>query len=371
MKRPLARRSSSTTWWAILAAVFLLGWLGHALLPILTPFAAAILLTYICHPAQKWLTRHGINANFAAILVLLGLAVLGGAFLLVLLPLLFQQMQALYGGLAKLFTLAQSNWLPQLQARLGVDIAFDLEHLRNWLTTNSDSLRAAVPEILKGLSSKGMALVGIVANVVLTPVVFFYFLRDASEIVPRLLQLAPRRYATGLSVLLADIDNVLGEFLRGQLTVMLVMSVIYSGGLWLIGLDAALPVGIVSGLLTFIPYVGSTTGLLLGALTAFTQYGNLLDLWPTLLVFLIGQLLESNIITPKLVGERIGLHPVAVIFALMAFGQLFGFIGVLLALPLAAILYVGLQHLIRRYHVSRFYRVGGPRSSMEKPEDLV
>lgn len=370
MKRPLARRSSYTAWWAMLATLLLLGWLGYALLPILTPFAAALLLTYICHPAQKWLVRHRINPNLAAILVLLGLATLGGAFLLVLLPLLFQQMQTLYGGLGNLFALAQSSWLPQLQLRLGVNIPFDLEHLRNWVAENSDSLRAAVPEILKGLSSKGMAIVQVVANVVLTPVVFFYFLRDAREITPRLLLLAPRRYAQGLSALLTDIDSVLGEFLRGQLTVMLVMSIIYSGGLWLIGLDAALPVGLISGLLTFIPFVGSTTGLLLGALTAFTQYGNLFDLWPTLLVFLVGQSLESNFITPKLVGERIGLHPVAVIFSLMAFGQLFGFIGVLLALPLAAILHVGLEHLIRHYHASRFYRVGGAKASIGKPEDL-
>ncbi|MBS1154222.1 MAG: putative permease [Proteobacteria bacterium] len=370
MKSPLARRSSYAAWWAILAGIFLLGWLGYALLPILTPFAAAILLTYICHPAQKWLTRHRINPNLAVILVLLGLLLLGGGFLLVLLPLLFQQMQALYGGLGKLFALAQSSWLPQLQAWLGVNIAFDLEHLRTWLTANSDSLRAAVPEILKDLGSKGMAIVQIVANLVLTPVVFFYFLRDASEIVPRLLQLAPRRYAQGLSTLLADIDSVLGEFLRGQLTVMLAMSVIYSGGLWLIGLDAALPVGIVSGLLTFIPYVGSTTGLLLGALTAFTQYGDLMGLWPTLLVFLVGQTLESNFITPKLVGERIGLHPVAVIFALMAFGQLFGFIGILLALPLAAMLHVGLKHLVRHYHASPFYRTGAA-SPPRKPGDPV
>ncbi|MDR3411854.1 MAG: AI-2E family transporter [Formivibrio sp.] len=371
MKRPLARRSSSSAWWAVLAFVFLLGWLGYALLPILTPFVAAILLTYICLPAQKWLTRHRISPDFAAILVMLGLSMLAGAFLLVLLPMLFLQMQALYGGLGKLFALAQSSWLPQLQARLGVNIPFDLEHLRSWLAANSDSLRTVVPEILKGLGSKGMAIVQIIANVVLTPVVFFYFLRDANDIAPRLLQFSPRRYVHGISALLDDIDSVLGEFLRGELTVMLVMSVIYSGGLWMIGLDAALPVGLISGMLTFIPYVGATIGLLLGALTAFTQYGNVFDLWPTMLVFLVGQTLESNFITPKLVGKRIGLHPVAVIFALMAFGQLFGFIGVLLALPMAAILYVGLKHLIHYYHATRFYRQGEHKPPVEKNEDSV
>lgn len=358
MKRPLPRHPSSGLWLGATAAVILAGWLGYSLLPILTPFMAAILFTYICHPAQKWLTRHGANASVAAILVLSGLAILGGAFLLILLPLLFQQLQALYGGLGKLFTLAQSNWLPQLQARLGVDIAFDLVHLKEWLAQNSDELRAAMPEILKGLTSRGGAIVQILANLVLTPVVFFYFLRDASDIAPRILQWVPPRYVARVTGFLAEIDSILGQFLRGQLTVMLVMSGIYSVGLWLAGLDAALPVGLISGLLTFIPYVGATTGLLLGALSAFTQYGTLIDIWPTLLVFLIGQTLESNLITPKLVGERIGLHPVAVIFALMSFGQLFGFIGILLALPLAAVLYVGLRHLTHHYRSSRMYRAG-------------
>lgn len=358
MKSPLARRSSPALWWSLGAALVLLGWLGYSLLPVLTPFVAAILFTYICFPAQSWLQRHRVDPNLAAVLVMLGLLALGGAFLLVLLPLLFQQLQALYGGLAKLFTLAQAHWLPQLQARLGVEIAFDLAHLKDWLAENSDSLKAAMPGVLKSLSSQGGAMLNLLTNAVLTPVVFFYFLRDAGDIAPRLLQLVPLRLLGRVKALLTEIDDVLGQFLRGQLTVMLVMAVIYSSGLWLAGLDAALPVGLISGLLTFIPYVGATAGLLLGALSAFTQFGSVIDLWPTLLVFMVGQTLESNIITPKLVGERIGLHPVAVIFALMAFGQLFGFIGVLLALPMAAVLQVALKHMLNHYRSSRYYRSG-------------
>ncbi len=358
MKRPLTRHPSPALWAGLAVAVILLGWLGYRLLPIMTPFLAALLLTYICLPAQKWLCAHRVNANLAALLVMLGLFLLGAAFLLVLLPLLFQQMQALYAGLSSLFMQLQAHWLPLLQSRLGIDWAFDLEHLRTWLAENSDNLRAAMPGILKGLTSQGMAVVQILANLVLTPVVFFYFLRDAAQIMPRLIELVPPRRADGVKGFLAEIDGVLGEFLRGQLTVMLAMSAIYSAGLWLVGLDAALPVGIISGLLAFIPYVGATTGFLLGALSAFTQFGTVIDIWPTLMVFMLGQLLESNFITPKLVGDRIGLHPVAVIFALMAFGQLFGFIGVLLALPMAAVVHVGFRHLVSHYQASRFYRAG-------------
>lgn len=345
-------------WWVLGAALVLLGWLGYSLLPILTPFVAAILLTYICHPAQAWLLRRGLNANVAAILVMLGLMLLGVAFLLVLLPLLFQQLRALYDGLVVLFTLAQSSWLPRLQSLLGVDFVFDIAHLKDLLAQNSDSLKAAMPAVLKSLSAQGGAVMQWLANFVLTPVVFFYLLRDAVDITPRVLQLVPPRYLARIRHLLAEVDDVLGQFLRGQLTVMLVMAVIYSAGLWLVGLQAALPVGLISGLLTFIPYVGATLGLLLGVISAFTQFDSLISVWSTLLVFLIGQMLESNLITPKLVGERIGLHPVAVIFALMAFGQLFGFIGVLLALPMAAVLLVGFRHAVCQYQCSRYYRAG-------------
>lgn len=337
-------------------ALFLTGWLGYALMPVLTPFAAALLLTYIGFPVHRRLVRHGVNPSLAALLSMLGLLLALLLILLILLPLLFQQMQALYGAFGKFFALAQSHWLTELQTRLGTNLLPDLEHLGTWASEHSDSLRAAAPEILKGLSSRGIALIQILTNIVLTPVVFFYFLRDSERLIPRLLRLVPRRYEPTVSTLLKDIDQVLGAFLRGELMVMTIMAVLYTAGLWAVGLKGALPLGLLTGILTFIPFVGSTIGLLLGTLIAFTQFGSLTGALPTLAVFLAGQSLESNFITPKLVGERIGLHPVAVIFALMAFWQLFGFIGVLLALPMAAILQVGLSHALRHYRASHFYR---------------
>lgn len=370
MKRPFSRYSPYPALAGITAAVALLALLSYALLPILTPFAAALLLTYICYPAQKKLVSKGINPNIAAILVLSGLALLGLAFLLILLPLMFEQLQALYTALGKLFTLAQQHWLPLLQAKLGVNIQLDFAHFKDLLAQNSDTLRSAMTNILKNIGSSGMAVAQVFTNIVLTPVVFFYFLRDANDIAPRAMQLAPRRHAHALARLITEIDLVLGEFLRGQITVMIIMSGFYIIGLSVIGLDSALPIGLLTGMLTFIPFVGATLGLLLGSFAAFTQYGDLMGIWPTLAVFLIGQTLESNFITPKLVGDRIGLHPVAVIFSLMAFGQLFGFIGVLLALPSAAVLYVCIKRLISFYQSSRLYRKTAPtppRSNKDAP----
>ena len=177
--------------------------LGYALLPILIPFAAALLLTYICYPAQKWLTSHRINANLAAILVLLGLTLAGSAFLLVLVPLLIQQMQAFYGAFIKLFTMAQASWLPDLQTRLGLSFTLDIQHLTDWISRHSEGLSAAMPGLLKSLGSQGLALAQILVNLALIPVVFFYLLRDADMLTPRMLKLAPRRIAPTMSSLLA------------------------------------------------------------------------------------------------------------------------------------------------------------------------
>jgi predicted PurR-regulated permease PerM len=355
MKSPLSRRHALPSWLWTLAAIAATLWLAHALLPVLTPFVATALLTYICYPLQKKLTTRKVNPNLAAFMVMLMLGVLTFAFLLILLPLLFKQMQVLYSALAQLLTVAQQAWLPELASRLGIELNLDFAHFRDWLADNRDSLQATLPSILKNLGSHGMVIVQIFATLLLIPVVFFYFLRDADAIMPRFFKLVPPRHLDMLRNLLGECDAVLGGFMRGQLSVMLLMSLIYSLGLWMVGLDAALPVGLASGLLTFIPFVGATTGCFLGTVSAFSQTGTLIGVIPTLAVFIIGQTLESNYITPKLVGERIGLHPVAVIFALMAFGQLFGFTGVLLALPMAAVTQVGARQILARYFKSPLY----------------
>lgn len=356
MKSPLSRRHAPPSWLWTLAAIAAALWLAHALLPILTPFVAALLLTYTCYPLQKRLLNRRINANLAAFLVMLTLGLLTFTFLLILLPLLFKQMQTLYAAIAQLLAVAQHGWLPELASKMGLELNLDFEHFRNWLADNRDSLQAALPAILKNLGHRGMAIVELFTTLLVIPVVFFYFLRDADSIMPRLLKLTPPRHLAALNQLLHECDTVLGGFMRGQLSVMLLMSLIYSLGLWIAGLDAALPVGLASGLLTFIPFVGASTGMFLGAVSAFSQTGSWTGIIPTLIVFLIGQALESNVITPKLVGERIGLHPVAVIFALMAFGQLFGFVGVLLALPMAAVTQVAFQQGLTRYYKSRLYQ---------------
>jgi predicted PurR-regulated permease PerM len=193
-------------------------------------------------------------------------------------------------------------------------------------------------------------------NLVLMPVVLFYLLRDWPQLMQRIDEVVPRHWHEKVMQIAGEVDSVLAEFLRGQISVMLLMSAFYVVGLWLAGLQFALPIGVVAGMLVFIPYIGMITGLTLATLAAFSQFsafGSVLVVWA---VFGAGQLLEGMVVTPWLVGERIGLHPLAVIFALLAFGQLFGFFGVLLALPLSAMLLVGLRHAREWYLSSELYR---------------
>jgi predicted PurR-regulated permease PerM len=210
-------------------------------------------------------------------------------------------------------------------------------------------------KLLPWLGNSGGVIIGIAMNLLLIPVAMFYLLRDWDEMLANLDALIPRHWHAKVCAISTEVDGVLAEFLRGQIAVMLLMSVFYSLVLWLTGLEFALPIGIVAGMLVFIPYLGMIIGLLLATLAAvmqFTEFSSVLWVWA---VFGAGQLLEGTLVTPWLVGERIGLHPLAVIFALLAFGQLFGFFGVLLALPLSAILLVGLRHGKKGYLRSGMY----------------
>jgi predicted PurR-regulated permease PerM len=213
-------------------------------------------------------------------------------------------------------------------------------------------LARAVPLI----TDQGLALFGYVSNALLLPLVLFYLVRDWRRFTAPMAELIPRRWFVELDRLGGEIDSMLGQFLRGQLAVMVIMAAVYGCGLWAVGLESGFAIGVVAGLLVFIPYVGAAIGLLLATLAAVLQFGSLSGLLLVWLVFVLGQLLESMIITPKLVGERIGLHPLVVIFALMAFGQLFGFVGIMLALPISAVLVVLVRLGRLRYLDSRFYR---------------
>ncbi|HEY3326318.1 MAG TPA: AI-2E family transporter [Novimethylophilus sp.] len=344
----------SQFFWLIPLAALL--WLLYLLSPILAPFMFAAILAYICNPMVGWLEKKRIPRSIGAVAALL---LLIGAFVglvLILAPLVQRETQLFIGHIPAYLDWLKLHAMPWLQTNFGIDIAIDADEIKAFLVSHMQNARDVAAHLLPSLKTGGLALLGIAANILLVPVVFFYVLRDWGGMLARIERLIPRRWHALTTQIVGEIDTVLSEFLRGQIAVMLLMSVYYVIALHLAGLEFALPIGLVTGLLVFIPYLGIAVGIVLALVATLMQFQGVAGLLPVLIAFGIGQALEGMAVTPLLVGERIGLHPVAVIFALLAFGQLFGFFGVLLALPASAALLVALRHLRRYYLDSSFYR---------------
>ena len=231
----------------------------------------------------------------------------------------------------------------------------DLEHLVELVRSNWEHAGGVATTVLGYVSRSGFAVLALVTNIVLLPILTFFFLRDWNVLVAGVASLIPRDHLPTVSRLASQASDVLGAFLRGQFLVMVILGVMYGAGLWAVGLDLGILIGVIAGLLTFVPYLGPASGIILGVIAALVQYGDWQHIAGVLVVFGVGQVIESYWLTPKMVGDRIGLHQVAVIFAVLAGGQLFGFLGMLLALPVAAVANVLLRYAQERYTHSKLY----------------
>lgn len=340
--------------WLILASLAITGVLLYLLAPVLTPFLIAALLAYIGDPLVDRLEARKLSRTLSVIIVFLGLTLVAFVLLIILVPLVQQQVLNLTQKLPGYLDWLQNTALPWLQTTLGIELP-DIEQLKQTLQANWHRAGGVALNVLGSLTSSGAVLLEFLANLVLVPVVTFYLLRDWDILVARIHELLPRHIEPTIVKLTRNADEVLGAFFRGQLLVMLSLGLIYSAGLWAFGIDHALLIGMIAGVVSFVPYLGLVVGLLLAGTASILQYQDVSHLWQVAVVFGIGQALESVLLTPWLVGDRIGLHPVAVIFAVLAFGQLFGFFGVLLALPVAAVLMVIIRHLHERYVGSALY----------------
>ena len=335
------------------AAVFFL--LLRQLGPVLTPFLVGAILAYLGTPMVDALERRGVHRAIGTTVAVVMFGIAIAALFIVLMPLVQAEVMLASKRLPELLARAGSRVLPWVEQTFGITIALDLATLKSVLADNLESVRDVGMKLLSGVKSGGVLLLAILVNLALIPVVMWYLMRDWNDIVRRIDDLLPRPFEHKIREIARDIDSVLAEFLRGQLSVMLVLALYYAVALWAVGLDHAFAIGILTGLLVFIPYVGYGLGLTLAMAAALLQWSG----WPFFLavlgVYLVGQLLENYVLIPWLVGDRIGLHPLAVIFALLAFGQLFGFAGVLLALPVSAALLVGLRQLKGAYMASPLY----------------
>ena len=348
--------SGSRRWWwltiALVAAV--LTWL---LAPVLMPFAVAGLLAYLANPLVARLTALRLPRTLAAAVVLLLILLLLAAIPLLAFPLLERQISTLLRNWPGYIAWVNETLMPWLEARFGVEVqALDMTAARDALMQHWQLAGGIAARLLAAVTQSWLAVLAWLVNLVLIPVITFYLLRDWEALLHRIAALLPRYAEPTVSALARECDEVLAAFLRGQLWVMIGLGLVYSVGLWIAGLDLALLIGIAAGAVSFVPYLGVIVGIAAAVIAGLVQFGGDASiLLPIALVFGVGQLLESFVLTPLLVGDRIGLHPVAVIFAVLAGGQLFGALGVLLALPVAAVIVVLLRHAHQLYLGSRLY----------------
>ncbi len=347
---------SDTQKWQMLAATVVFAVLLYWLSPVLTPFAVSALLAWLGDPLVDRLERRRFSRTSAVAVVFGAMTLAVVLVVIVLVPLLEKQISRLIDKLPQGVAWVNIVVLPWVAERTGYSLdQLNPQQVIDALRAHWQEAGGVAATVLASVSKSGLAIVGFFGTLALVPVVTFYFLRDWDDMMARLRGLLPRSVEPTVSRLARESDEVLGAFLRGQLSVMIALGVIYTAGLMIVGLDLAVLIGMIAGLVGFVPYLGIIIGGGAALIAAAVQFQDWFHPGMVLLVFVVGQMLEGFVLTPWLVGDRVGLHPVAVIFAILAGGQLFGFLGVLLALPVAAVLMVVLRFLHTRYLDSHLY----------------
>ncbi|RAO77181.1 AI-2E family transporter [Dyella jiangningensis] len=358
--------------WQMLAIAAVILYLLWLLAPVLMPFAFAGMLAYLGDPLADRLERLGLGRTLAVSIVFIVLLLLAVGALLLLIPLVSRQVDNLVQNLPRYVDWARNVALPWVQAKLHLDpSAFDTDRLVEQLKAHIGSIGDAASTVLGQISRSSLGVIAWLTNLVLIPVVAFYLLRDWDRLVAWIDRMLPRSIEPTVAHLAREADSVLGAFVRGQLAVMLALGIFYGAALTIMGLSVGPLIGMVAGLLSFVPYLGFIVGFGSALVAALVQYGDWGHVLIVVAIFTVGQLLEGYVLVPRLVGEKIGLHPVAVIFAVLAGGYLFGFLGVLLALPAASVILVVLRYLSERYRQSDLYTEEGRGDPVLSEVDVV
>lgn len=344
--------SSQKYWLTIISVVFLI--LLYVLNDVLFPFIFAMAIAYLTDPIVDRFEEWGVNRT-AAVAICFGiLSIILCVIFLAIIPMLAHQFKTLAELGPEAIVAFETQFIPWLQAKLGINLASI-----NWQELSADidwtATGGFVTAVLKNLTNSSSMLVTILGNMVLVPVVAFYLLRDWDILIARIDSIVPLNYQGKVRELSSECNDVLKAFIRGQLLVMLALATIYTLGLMVVGLKLALLIGLIAGLASIVPYMGFIVGIGAAVIAAVLQFHEVMPIVWVGVVFIIGQMIEGMVLTPLLVGDKIGLHPVAVIFAILAGGQLFGFVGILIALPVAAIIMVLLRHIHLGYLSSDVY----------------
>lgn len=346
--------NSKTWFWLVVLTIAAV--LFYLLSPMLAPFFVAGLLAYLGDPLVDRLEKMKLSRTLSVTIVFVVISLIIIVFFLFLVPMLEMQIKRLGEKLPGYLDWSFGTIGTYLQNNVGIDPSvLEGEKLKSIISSNWQQTGGLIKNVIQTISKSGFMIVGWIGTLALIPVLLFYLLRDWDNLVAYLHDLLPRSVEPTVTQLAQESDEVLGAFLRGQFMVMIALSILYWLGLSLIGLDFALLIGFIAGLVSFVPYLGLIVGITIAGIAVLFQTQDPINLFWVLAVFIVVQVVESSFLTPWLVGERIGLHPVAVIFAVLAGGQLFGFVGVLLALPIAAVLAVIMRHLQSQYKQSNVY----------------
>lgn len=342
--------------WLLIAVGLIVAGLLYVLQPVLTPFLVGIGIAYLADPFADRLEAKGCGRTMATVIVFLILTLAFVAMIIGIVPLLVKQIQTLVQMLPHIEIWYNATLLPWLQSALGLDIkSMQLDLVSEGLSAEWKKAGGVISRVVTYATQSGMSFISALGSMAVVPVVAFYLLRDFDLLTSKIKALLPINVQPRVSAWAHESNDVLAAFMRGQLLVMLSLGVIYALGLSFVGLNYALLIGILAGLASIVPYLGFVIGIAVAMIIAFFQFDSYLPLALVFIVFSVGQMVESFVLTPLLVGDRIGLHPVAVIFSILAGGQLFGFMGILLALPIAAVIMVLLRHLHTGYINSPLY----------------
>jgi predicted PurR-regulated permease PerM len=349
------RVQSQLRFWFIAFVVFLgLFWF---LKPVLLPFLIGMAVAYFLNPVVNYFERHQIPRWLSALGVLLSFGVIVGGILTFIWPLLSTQIGALVNAAPGYIEKFRSHYIPWVENWLTRFEPEDVEKLRGAAGQSVGQAADWFGNLLKKIVTSGFALVDLIAVMIITPVVAFYLLRDWPKLTRNVDSLIPMRYYTVVQQQLAEIDTTLSGFIRGQALVCVALGCLYSIGLTAVGLEYGAAIGITAGVLSFIPYVGTAFGWVTSLILAFVQFdGDWTHIGMVISVFLVGHVMEAYVLTPRLVGHRVGLHPVWILFALLAGAKLMGFVGVLIAVPTAAVLGVLIRFAVRQYRMSPVYK---------------
>lgn len=338
-------------WLMTIALVFLL----YLFAPVLKPFFIAALIAYLSNPVVDKLEQFKIPRILGVIIVFLLMLSLMTLIALFLIPLITDQINLLIHKLPIMIEWVQKTAIPWVNAKLGDGLDLKMENINRAVVEGLKAHQDMIGKIITTVTSSGFTIITVLFQTILVPVVTFYLLRDWNHLNHNLRHILPRRIEPTVVMLTKKYDEVLKSFLRGQLLVIIILGGIYTTGLWLVGLQFAILIGLMAGLLNIVPYLGFSVGLITGLIAAYYQFQDLTHLIYVLIVFMVGQSIESMLLTPLLVGDSIGLHPVAVIFAVLTGGYFFGLIGALIALPVAAAIMVLVRYGLTKYYKSTLY----------------